>query len=143
MSVTVRMRPFRVPLKVAYDALAWVAATAAATTLRYQELGDVQWRATVGLAVALGTVYFLVGLLVQLHQGRAQTGSLEEMLLVGCVASTAGLTVFAVNLLVVVVPRSVPVGATICFVVAAALGRAMWRTATERPLATGAGSPSW
>ncbi len=135
MSVTVRLQPFRVPLKVAYDALAWGAATAAAMMLRYQLPGDVSWHAAAGLALALGTVYFLVGLLVQLHQGRAATGSLEEMLLVGCVATTAGITVFAVNLAVLVVPRSVPVGATICFIVAAALGRATWRTATERPLA--------
>ena len=33
MSVAVRLRPFRVPLKVAYDALAWAAATAVATVL--------------------------------------------------------------------------------------------------------------
>ena len=98
MSVTVRLRPFRVPLKVGYDALAWTVASALASMLRYQLPGDVPWRAVVGLALALGTVYFLVGLLVQLHQGRAATGSLEEMLLVGCVATTAGMTVFAANL---------------------------------------------
>ena len=39
-------------------------------------------------------------------------------------------------------PRSVPVGATICFIVAAAMGRAMWRTAAERPQAAVDGSSS-
>src|SRR4051794_40500900 len=111
MSVTVRLRPFRVPLKMAYDAFAWVVATVAATLLRYQQSADVPWLATLGVAVALVTTYLLVGLLVLLHQGRAQTGSLEEMLLVGCVASTAGMLVFGANLVVLAVPRSVPVGA--------------------------------
>jgi FlaA1/EpsC-like NDP-sugar epimerase len=64
------------------------------------------------------------------------------MLLVGCVATAAGVVVFAGNLAVHFVARSVPIGATICFIVAAALGRAMWRTATERPLAAGPGSSS-
>src|SRR4051794_40276863 len=142
MGVAVRLRAFRVPLKVAYDALAWAAATALATVLRYQSPDDVPWHATVGLALGLGAVYFLVGLLVRLHQGRAQTGSLEEMLLVGCVATSAGVVLFATNLVMLFVPRSVPIGATICFIVAAALGRAMWRTTTERPVAYGAGSSS-
>ena len=142
MSVTVRLRPFRVPLKVAYDALAWAAATAVATVLRFQSPDQVPWHATVALALALGAVYFLIGLLVQLHQGRAQTGSLEEMLLVSCVATAAGVLVFTANLAEIFVPRSVPIGATICFIVAAALGRAMWRTTTERPVATADGSAS-
>ena len=137
-----RMRRFRVPLKIAYDSAAWVAATAVATVLRFQRPDDVPWEATVYLALALGATYFLVGILVRLHQGRAQTGSLEDMLLVGCVATSAGVFVFAANLTHVFVPRSVPVGATICFVVAAALGRAMWRTNTERPLSAGVGSTS-
>ena len=82
MSLGLHVRPFRFPLIVAYDVTAWVGATLAATGLRYTSLSAVPWKASVVLGVALAAVYVFVGLAVRLHQGRARTGSLEEMSLV-------------------------------------------------------------
>jgi FlaA1/EpsC-like NDP-sugar epimerase len=133
MSLGLRVRPFRFPLIVAYDVTAWIGATLAATGLRYTSLSAVPWKASVVLGIALAAVYVLVGLAVRLHQGRARTGSLEEMLLVAVVAAFSGMVVFAANSTDIVMARSVPVGATISFVVVAGLGRATWRAYAERP----------
>jgi FlaA1/EpsC-like NDP-sugar epimerase len=116
----------------AYDVTAWLGATAAATALRYSEPSAAPWKGSALVALALATVYLLVGLAVRLHQGRARTGSLEEMLLVAVVAAFSGMVVFAANATDIVVPRSVPVGATISFIVVAGLGRATWRAYAER-----------
>jgi len=125
------VRPLRFAITVAYDGSAWVGATIAATALRYADLSSAPWRAAVVLGLALASVYILVGLAVRLHQGRARTGSLEEMLVVTVVAAFSGMVVFAANSSHIWIARTVPVGATISFIVVAGLGRAVWRASTE------------
>jgi FlaA1/EpsC-like NDP-sugar epimerase len=132
MNLGMRVRPWRAPLMATYDVLAWLGATAAATALRYSEPSLAPWKGSALVALALAAVYVVVGLAVRLHQGRARTGSLEEMLLVAVVAAFSGMVVFAANATHIIVPRSVPVGATISFIVVAGLGRATWRAYTER-----------
>ncbi|MGA8247876.1 MAG: nucleoside-diphosphate sugar epimerase/dehydratase [Nocardioides sp.] len=132
MCVAHGLRQFRFVLKVAYDVVAWGAATAVATVLRYERPGLAPWHAAATVGLALAAVYLAVGLLVRVHQGRAVTGSLEEMLVVAYVAIFSGVVVFAVDQHFMLIARSVPVGATICFVVAAGLGRAVWRSLNQR-----------
>jgi FlaA1/EpsC-like NDP-sugar epimerase len=133
MDVIKRLRRLRPVVAVSYDALAWVAATVAATLLRYADPALAPWRNALAVAAALAVVYFVLGLTLRLVLGRAPTGSLEEMLVVTNVAVVAGMVVFAANLSRIYVPRSVPVGATMCFVVAAGLGRGLWRALIARP----------
>ena len=71
---------------------------------------------------------------MRLHEGRARTASFEEMLLLGSAAVVAGGRVFVTNLFTITVPRSVPIIATVVFLVFASWGRAMWRRVTERDL---------
>ncbi len=130
------LRRFRLVIKLAYDSLAWAAATGVATLLRYEEPGLAPWRHAVAVAAALAALYFVLGLVLRVVMGRAPTGSLEEMLLVTNLAVVAGLVVFAGNLHRIYVARSVPVGATLCFVVAAGLGRGLWRSLIARSSAT-------
>ena len=102
MNLGTRVRPWRAPLMAAYDVTAWLGATAAATALRYSEPSAAPWKGSALVALALATVYLLVGLAVRLHQGRARTGSLEEMLLVAVVAAFSGMVVFAANAILTV-----------------------------------------
>jgi FlaA1/EpsC-like NDP-sugar epimerase len=131
MKVAWRLRSYRFVLKVAYDVLAWTAATVAATTLRYTHPTDAPWRHALLVAMLLSAVYLLAGLVVRLHQGRARTGSLDEILLVTGVAAASGTAVFVANLGDRLIARTVPAGATVCFILLAGFGRAVWRAGVE------------
>src|SRR5262249_27309444 len=106
-----------------------------ATQLRYSDTAVVPWRNAMFVALGLAAVYLAVGVALRLHQGRAKTGSMEDMLLVGMVAAFSGAVVSLVNAPHLWVGRSVPVAAVITFVVLAGLGRAVWRAYAERPVA--------
>jgi FlaA1/EpsC-like NDP-sugar epimerase len=151
MRIALRLRRFPFLLKAAYDALAWGVAMVVATTFRYTTPAQAPWHEAAMAAVALAIVYFLVGAVLHLHQGRARTGSYDEVLLVAFVAAVAGGVVFIANLREVALARSVPVGATICFIVLAGSARGAWRalresyhpvprrSPTQRTLVVGAG----
>ena len=94
------------------------------------------------MAAALAAVYFVLGLALRMVLGRPPTGSLEEMLVVTDLAVVAGVVVFVANLPGIDVARSVPAGAAICFVVAAGLGRGLWRSLIARPSAAGRSATS-
>jgi FlaA1/EpsC-like NDP-sugar epimerase len=136
MNVIHGLRRFAAVLKVSYDTLAWAAATVVATLLRYEQPSLAPWRNVVAMAIALAAIYLVLSLVLRMILGRPPTGSREEMLLVSTLAVVAGVVVFFGNLSQIYVARSVPVGATICFVVAAGLGRGLWRSLVERPLTT-------
>ncbi|MGC4110518.1 MAG: nucleoside-diphosphate sugar epimerase/dehydratase [Nocardioides sp.] len=122
-------------IKAGFDCVAWFVATAIATSLRYSDLPGVPRRDAAVVAASLALIYLVAGLTIRLHQGRTRTGSLEEIVQVGLVAAFAGGVVAFVNGPQVWVARSVPVGATICFVVIAGLGRAAWRSYAQRTAA--------
>lgn len=115
---------------VVADVLSWFIATGMFALIRYDLPAFPTARAMV-LGVALAALYVGIGYFVQLHQGRARIGSLEELLLVGPVALAAGLVAFVVNLVPIWVGRSVPIGTTICFLLVAAAWRAAWRAVNE------------
>ena len=144
MMVVEQLRRFPFEVKLVYDVLAWLAATMLAVLLRYPQPADVPWIHAILVGAALSAVYLLTGTVVFLHRGRARTGSLDEISLVASVGVTAGTLVFLVNLVDIPVARTVPVGATICFIVFAGLGRAAWRGYAEHATSQGdaAGAPT-
>lgn len=117
-----------------FDSLTWLLAIAIAASGRMNFAPDlVSWR-RVALAGAIAAVLHLsFGWIARLHQGRAALGSLEEMMLLGFVAVSAGGSLFLLNLApsVQLLPRSVPVVAI--FVATATMGwaRAAWRRQDE------------
>jgi FlaA1/EpsC-like NDP-sugar epimerase len=118
---------------MAFDALAWLAGFVVYTWLRFDQVSaKVPWAETLVMAVLTAAVYAAAAWVSELHRGRAALASLEEMLLLGTVAVSVGGLTTVVNLAMLWVPRSVPVGATMGMLVVAAWGRATWRRARER-----------
>ncbi|GAA4706386.1 nucleoside-diphosphate sugar epimerase/dehydratase [Nocardioides conyzicola] len=132
IELATRVRLHRRVWIVSFDVLAWVCAFVSAALLRLLGVSQVPWLAVVLCGLASGVVFVLLGRLFRLHQGRARMASLDEMILLGLVALPTGVLVFLVNLAGHWIPRSVPLGATIAFVVIAAWGRATWKRLIER-----------
>ena len=103
-----------------------------AALLRLLGVSEVPWLALLLSGLAAGVVFVLLGRLFRLHEGRARPASLDEMILLGLVALPTGALMFAVNLVGHWIPRSVPIGAIIAFMVFAAWGRATWKRLLER-----------
>ena len=151
MTIPWRLRRTSFLVKVLYDGMAWLVVTMLATGLRYDDPATAPWRTAALVAAALAAIDFLIGMMLHLHQGRARTGSLDEILLLACVAGSAGALVSVANLRDILIARTVPVDATLCFVVLAGFGRGVWRawreshpfttrrTPSQRALVVGAG----
>ena len=126
------LRRHRAPLAIGYDVAAWLVGYLLFAWLRFDAVtSNVPWLEVT--AVGLGTAVLYVGIAapLRLHQGRAYTASLEEMMLLGALVMTTGFVAFAANLYTQWVPRSVPAGATLGALVVAAWGRALWRRLRE------------
>jgi FlaA1/EpsC-like NDP-sugar epimerase len=128
-----RIRRRRAALAIGYDTLAWLVAYWVFAWLRFDTvLASVPWLEVTLVGFATAALYVIVGAAVRLHQGRANTASLEEMMLLGMVTMGSGLVVFLLNLYAQWIPRTVPAGATFGALVVAAWGRAAWRRLRER-----------
>ena len=135
-----RMRRRRAPLAIAYDLFAWMLGYVAFAWLRLDTTtSSVPWTEVLGFAAVTATLYVALATPFRLHQGRARTASLEEMVLLGALMGGVGGAVFVANLIGQWVPRSIPAGATLGALVLAAWARATWRTLQERDERTGAG----
>jgi FlaA1/EpsC-like NDP-sugar epimerase len=131
--IVARVRRRRAPLAIAFDVGSWVSSYVIFAWLRLD--GDslsVPWAEVFAVAGLTAVVYVLVAAPLRLHQGRARTASLEEMVLLGTVIGGTGGAVFLINLATHWVPRSIPAGATLGALVLAAWARAAWRTVQER-----------
>ena len=129
------LRRRRTTVAVGYDIVSWLTSFAVFAWLRYDGVSaDVPWEEVGVLALASAGVYLAFGVFLRLHQGRAATASLEEMLLLGLAVSGTGAAIFAVNWVGEWVPRTIPAGATVGALVLAAWGRATWRRLREREL---------
>ncbi|MDN4162484.1 polysaccharide biosynthesis protein [Nocardioides abyssi] len=129
------VRRHRVPFALAFDASAWVVSFLFFAWLRYDNMSTtVPWAATTVAAVAVFALYVVLATVFRLHQGRAGTGSLEQMILLGAVTIISGAALFVVNVVGHWIPRSVPVGGTLGALVLMAWGRAFWRRLRERDL---------
>ena len=118
---------------MAFDTGVWLLAYVISAWLRYDGASD---RLPLGEVLIMGAVtaalYLVVGAFLQLHQGRAATGSLDQMMALGLAVFAAGLTVFVANLMMPWVARSVPAAATAGVLVTTAWARAAWRSMRER-----------
>lgn len=128
-----RMRRHRLPLAVAFDVAAWLVAYAAFAWLRLDTAtAEVPWVEVMVVAAVTAALYVAAAVPFRLHQGRARTASLDEMVLLGLLIGGTGAVVFLVNLVAQWIPRSIPAGATLGALVLAAWARALWRTLQER-----------
>ncbi|WP_296603978.1 nucleoside-diphosphate sugar epimerase/dehydratase [Nocardioides sp.] len=133
----------RAALAVGYDTAAWLVGYAAFAWLRLDsDSSSVPWSEVMTIAAATAALYVVVAMPIRLHQGRARTASLEEMVLLGVVMGGLGGSVFLVNLVTHWVPRSIPAGATLGALVLAGWARATWRTLQEHDERTVAGEDS-
>ena len=133
-----QLRRRRAPLAIAYDVCAWLVSYAAFAWLRLDsDASSVPWNEVLAVALVTAGVYVALAAPFRLHQGRARTASLEEMVLLGALMGGVGGGVFLVNLVAQWVPRSIPAGATLGALVLAAWARAAWRTLQERDERTG------
>jgi FlaA1/EpsC-like NDP-sugar epimerase len=123
-------------IAVAYDLSSWLAATGLAAVLRYAP-GAAPWGVAAALALVLFLTYLVLVGLVRAAKGRATTGSVDDILEIGCIAVLAGAVISCVNVNEIFIARSVPVGATMCFLALATFGRLVWRSLVERGFSGG------
>jgi len=136
--VVLALRKQRVAVSVLFDIGAWTASFLFSAWLRYEGAGlPVPWADVAVLTVVTITLFLVLAAPLRLHQGRAYSGSLDEMVLLGALVTSAGGAVFFANLLGEWVPRAVPAAATVSCLVIAAWGRAVWRILKERDDETG------
>ena len=131
--IVATLRRHRAPLAIAFDAGAWLLAYATFAWLRLDsDASAVPWSEVMTVAAVTAVVYVAVAVPFRLHQGRARTASLEEMVLLGMLMGGVGGAIFLVNLVTQWIPRSIPAGATLGALVLAAWARAIWRLLQER-----------
>lgn len=132
------LRTQRIAVAVAFDVAAWTASFLFSTWLRYEGAGaEAPWMNVAYVMVGTIVLFLVLAMPLRLHQGRAYSGGLDQMVLLGAVVTSAGGTVFLANLVGQWVPRSVPAAATVSCLVIAAWGRAVWRILKERDGETG------
>ncbi|MFC6152887.1 polysaccharide biosynthesis protein [Nocardioides yefusunii] len=116
-----------------FDFIVWIVAFEVWTALKLLEGNSSSdyYAGALLLGAVAGVLHLLLGWSVRLHHGRSRLASLEEAILLTLVSGAVGLLIFVGNLGPIVVPRSVPVGATLLFLVVALTGRAAWRRKVE------------
>lgn len=125
-----------------FDSTVWAVAVAFAAVARMDfQFGSVGWGATVAIAAIAIVLFAIVAWITRLHDGRSPLGSLDETIRLAAAALCVGVAVYLANLLfLALVPRSVPLIATLCAVVTMAWGRALVRAIRENAsLAAGTG----
>ena len=127
-----RLRPRRQLVLAGFDALVWFCAVAGFLVLSPDGISDVGWGAAVILAAGAAALHTVLARAVGLHSGRATTGTLEEMMLLGLVAASVGAIITPANMVVDlgIVP-AVPIAATFISLVLMAWGRATYRRLQE------------
>lgn len=129
-----------------FDSTVWVVAVAFAAVARMDfQFGSVQWGTTMAVAAVAAILFAAVAWVTRLHDGRSPLGSLDETIRLAASAICVGVAVYLANLLLLhLVPRSVPLIAALCAVVAMAWGRALVRAIRENATLTdtaGRGQP--
>ncbi len=107
--IVLYLRRRRALTAAVFDVCAWVAVFGLSAWLRVDLVSaDVPWATVLTLGMATGLLYVALAKPTKLHQGRARTGSLEEMLLLGTCVMGAGAVSFVLNFQFEWIPRSVP-----------------------------------
>jgi hypothetical protein len=131
-SLTWRLR--RIAL-MAFDSCCWVFALFAATVLRYElDLHQVEPRNVALIAVCAVVGVLVIGTALQVHQGRHCIGTVGDAISVSAATALLGAGLFVANLLTAtpLVPRTVPVIATLIALVLAVGVRLSVRLCRER-----------
>ena len=131
-SLTWRLR--RITL-VAFDACCWVFALFAATVLRYEvELHQVEPRQVALLSVFAVAGVPVVGTVMQVYRGRHCIGTVGDAISVSAATALLGVGLFVPNILIdtPLVPRTVPLVATLIALVLAVGIRLLVRLSRER-----------
>ncbi|HEY5842929.1 MAG TPA: hypothetical protein VIU87_15975, partial [Mycobacterium sp.] len=116
-----------------FDGTVWISAVAFAAVARMDfQFVSVQWDSTVVVAVIVAVMFSVVAWVTRLHDGRSPLGSLDETIRLASTALCVGVAVYLANLLTLhLVPRSVPLIATLSAVILMAWGRALVRAIRE------------
>src|SRR5664279_2289088 len=117
-----------------FDAVAWILAVAFAALARLDfEPSSVPWGLTFAVAAIAACLFTVVAWVTRLHDGRSPLGSLDEMIHLGSVTLCVGVLIYFANLLTPdpLLPRSVPLIATLCAILMMAWGRVMVRAIRE------------
>src|SRR6476469_10040139 len=129
------MQPSRRPVLAVGDGAAWVAGLGLATWVRYafEETRISVFGLLVAVVVAVVAQWFL-GAVGHVYQGRFPLGSADEVINLARVMLLVGVVVLGVNLVpeTVLVPRSVPLSASLVAVALAAAMRLAIRRVGER-----------
>jgi len=129
-----RLSPRRHLCLLIFDASVWICAVLFAWLARLDFQPD-NMRLGQALLVAFlaATFFTFVAWFTRLHDGRAPLGSLEEIILLGSITLFVGVLIYFLNLVpaISLVPRSVPLIATLCAILLMAWGRALVRAIQE------------
>ncbi len=117
---------------IAYDVACWFVAGVYFLLLRYQDWARIDWSTALAFTAAVAACYVAVGFGIGVLRGRARVASLDEAFLITVSAGLAAGILSVVNAFALWVPRSMPLGMGVAFVLAAAPGRALWRRLKER-----------
>lgn len=116
-----------------FDSTVWVLAVGFAAVARMDfQFAQVGWPSTMELAAICVVTFAIVGWNSRLHEGRAPLGSLDETIRLASAVLCVGVAVYLANLLFLhLVPRSVPLIATLVAVIVMAWGRALVRAVRD------------
>jgi len=116
-----------------FDSAVWVLAVGFAAVARMDfQFDQVGWPSTMVLAAICVVTFAIVGWISRLHEGRAPLGSLDETIRLASAVLCVGVAVYLANLLFLhLVPRSVPLIATLVAVIVMAWGRALVRAVRD------------
>lgn len=126
-----------------FDSAAWIFAMVFATLARLDfQAFQVPWAAAVIFGACTAALFGLVAWVTRLHDGRAPLGSLDEAIRLAAAALCVGIFMYFWNLLIhTVLPRSVPLIATLCAIVLIAWSRALARSIREHSMRAGRTEP--
>jgi len=136
-----RLRPRRHLVLAGFDGVVWLCSVVGFAVLSTRYLGDVRWSAALALGLAAAALHLALGRMVRLHHGRAITGTLDEMMLLGLVTFGAGAIVTPLNIAADTgIAATVPVAATFISLVLMTWARATYRRLQE-PATSAVASP--
>lgn len=117
-----------------FDSAVWVVSMVGYAFLTYTQPAAVPWVHAAGLGLVAAVAHVAIGRTVRLHQGRASTGTVEDLLLLGAVTAAAGTIAALANTFVATeLAWRVPFAGTFIALTAMAWARVVYRRLQEPP----------
>ena len=127
-----QLRSRRLLVLATFDSVVWVCSLLGYSYLTYTDPAAVPWEQALGLGLGAAALHVLLGRTVRLHHGRASTGTIEELLLLGAVAAGTGTLVALANtFLVQELAWRVPFAGTFIAMTVMAWARVVYRRTQE------------